>query len=145
METRVREFIADAKANDQNWCFDLPSDPERPMQAIVSHRLVTAFEKAPHPFKIGRPLVRDGALQAFEKLLSNFCGADLDHCLLVDKLVVQVKSKEVGAFSVRVVAAWERGVFGIFSTAEIQLGEEFFIDRLLFQTELQHHAEALDE
>lgn len=115
------------------------------MRAIVSHRLVTAFEKAPHPFKIGHSFIRDGALQAFEQLLSNFCGADLDQCLLVDKFVVQVKSKEGGSFSVRVVAAWECGTFGIFSTAEIPLAEEFFIDRLLFQTELQHHAEELEE
>lgn len=145
MESHIREFLATAKSNSQNWHFSLPSDRERPMSAIVSHRLLNAFEKAPVPFQIGRPFVREGALQAFETLLSNFCGADLDHCLLVDKFVVQVKSKEGGSFSVRVVAAWERGVFGIFSTAEIQLGEEFFIDRLLFQTELQHHSEELEE
>jgi hypothetical protein len=115
------------------------------MQAIVSYQVLEAFEKAPLPLKIGRPFVREGALKAFDQLLVNFGGADLNHCVLVDRLFVQVKTKDGASFGLSVVATWEPGTFGVFSSGEIRLREDFYIDRLLFQTELQHHAEELEE
>lgn len=141
----VRTYLAAALQNEWNLHLKLPSDPSRPMRAVISYRLVQFARIAPEPITIDRLHLQQVSLAAFEQLLAVYCGADMDSTLLIEPAELKFRDRSGASFSVSSVLVWDGGVFGAFTRNEIHLGEEFLVDRILFRNELQHHAEELEE
>lgn len=141
----VHAYLAAAREDRRNLQLVLPSDPARPMAAVVSHRLGRFVRSAPEPAKITKLHLQKVALDAFERLLGLYCGADVERTMLIEPVSLKLPDDSGAIFSFPVVLVWDAGVFGAFARSEVQLTDEFWVERILFQNELQHHAEELEE
>jgi hypothetical protein len=141
----VRTYLAAALEDERNLRLTLPSDPSRPMRAVVSYRIVQFARNAPAPIKVDHLHLQQVSIAAFEHLLRVYCGADLDSTLLIEPAHLRFRDDAGVSFGISVVLVWDAGVFGAFSGVEIDLGEEFLVDRVLFKNELHHHGEELEE
>lgn len=139
----VRAYLKATALNEHNLRFTLP-DANCPMTAVVSRKLVHVFERAPEPLVIADRHIRQGVLLACEHLFCTYAGADLKS-ILIDSVRIQMSEKGGARFAVPAVIVWDRGTFGVFTRSELELAEDFYAEKVLLLTEIQHHAEELEE
>lgn len=135
-EVYVRAYVGAARANPRNKKLGLPCTSSAPMTALLSRRLLNRLQR----HDSGRPslALQAAAIAVFERLLDTYAGADLDHSVLMD--VGQVTG-DTGD-DVSVIVVWVEGWFCAFAADELELGPEFYAEKVLFQTELRHRRES---
>lgn len=141
----VRSFLGRARHDTRNLHLALPSDPQSPITAVVSQRILCFVDDPPHPIRIGRLGLQAVALAAFEHLLTVYCGADLDTAVLIEPADLKFRDEGGASVSLGAVLIWDAGVFGAFARAEFPLTDDYWAERMLFLTELRHRAEPMED
>lgn len=141
-EAYYRSFLATARLDKRNVVLHLPSEPSSPMSALVSHRLMR--HKHLH-MNLDTKSAHAAVLKACEHLLVTFTGVDLGTTVLIDQMRVTGSTSDGDQFSVMANVLWEAGTFGVFTGYEIELPEDYFVERQLLLTELRHRCEPLEE
>jgi hypothetical protein len=140
---RASALIKRARQNPQSLLLDLSCAGELPITAVVSEQVVRMLQqRTTSATKARRLTLQQALLASFEGLIQAYRGADLDVSVLVEPSEVIVFAVGEVPICVPVVLVWCTGTFGAFAMREIPLDEDYWIERILFQTELKHSRES---
>lgn len=140
---RASALIKRAHQNPQSLLLDLSCAGELPISAVVSEQVVHMLQgRTNSATKARRLALQQALLCSFEGLLQKYRGADLDESVLVEPGEIIAFAVGEVPICVPVVLVWCAGTFGAFAVREVPLEEDYWIERILFQTELKHGRES---
>lgn len=145
--TRGDEYqshFAAARGHPRSLVFKLPTGNCPPAVAFLSGVLRTRLETIPEPLRSDTEKIPGALVHAFEELQCIYSGADLDAAFLLEVAKFTIHGECGFKMHHRAVLAWAPGIFGVLSTCEIPICEEFYADRILFIVELRNGCELGD-
>lgn len=116
----------------------LPSPPFQPIRVYFSDTLTMRIALSPEPLNLCLTSAIRAVPQAVERFLGDFAGTDFERTLLLGPLHLPINAKQGSRVLVPVVIGWWRGHVSMVAPSDLPLGEDYYVDRVLLATELNH-------
>lgn len=116
----------------------LPSPPFQPIAIYFSDEVVQRIALSPEPLGLSLTSAVRSLPTCLERFLGEFAGADYDRSLLLDRIELPVVAQQGTRVLIPTIMGWWRGHVSVLAPSELELDEDFFADRVLFATELNH-------
>ncbi len=111
------------------------------MRVYFSDALTMRIAFSPEPLNLCLSSASRAVPQAVERFLGDFAGADFEHTLLLGPTHLPVDAKQGTRVLVPVVIGWWRGHVSMVAPSDLPLEEDYYVDRVLLATELNHACE----
>lgn len=116
----------------------LPSPPFQPIKVYFSDALTMRIALSPEPLNLCLTSAIRSIPQAVERFLAEFAGADYEHTFLLGPTHLPINAQQGSRVMMPVVIGWWRGHVSIVAPSDLPLGENYYVDRVLLTTELNH-------
>ncbi len=137
-EQRYRTALLNLAGERGKFIQELPSPPFQPIRVYFSDALVATIVHSPEPTTISLAEAARAVPQELERFLGRFAGTDFDRTLLIDVAELPVLARQGSRVRLPVIFGWWKGHVSLLKSGELDLNEEFYSDRILLATELNH-------